>query len=149
MEPAKSKVAVVTDSVAGIPKQYQQELGIHVAPNILIWSGKEYRDGIDILPEVFLPVSKPQQNFPLLPQFPLLPFRICLQNCLREALIFLVFLLAQSCQLYMQMPARPKTHFLKERLRSLIQRPLLCGWAGLLSGLPGRRLRALVFHNVS
>ena len=44
------KIAFVTDSVAGIPEEYVQRYNIHVVPNIVIWSGKEYRDDVDITP---------------------------------------------------------------------------------------------------
>ena len=43
-----SKIAVVTDSTAYIPTELVQKYNITVAPQVLIWDDKTYRDGIDI-----------------------------------------------------------------------------------------------------
>lgn len=48
-----SKFAIVTDSTAYIPPEIVQKHGIVVAPQILIWDEKTYRDGIDIQPTDF------------------------------------------------------------------------------------------------
>ena len=48
-----SKVAIVTDSTAYIPKKLVVEYGISVAPQILIWGDENYRDGVDIQPKEF------------------------------------------------------------------------------------------------
>ena len=53
-----SKVAVVTDSVANIPKQMVEQYRIGIVPITLLVQGKLYRDGVDITPseayELFL-----------------------------------------------------------------------------------------------
>jgi len=43
-----SKIAVVTDSTSYIPTDLVQKHNITVAPQVLIWDDKTYRDGIDI-----------------------------------------------------------------------------------------------------
>lgn len=43
-----SKVAVVTDSTAYIPNDLVKKHNITVAPQVLIWDDKTYRDGVDI-----------------------------------------------------------------------------------------------------
>jgi DegV family protein with EDD domain len=43
-----SKVAVVTDSTAYIPNDLVKKHNITVAPQVLIWDDKTYRDGLDI-----------------------------------------------------------------------------------------------------
>lgn len=48
-----AKVKIVSDSSAYIPKEIAEELGIEILPLTLIWEGKEYRDGVDILPDEF------------------------------------------------------------------------------------------------
>jgi len=48
-----SKVAIVTDSTTNIPKNLLQGIDVHVAPAIVIWSGEELRDGVDIQPTAF------------------------------------------------------------------------------------------------
>lgn len=56
-----SRVAVVTDSTAYLPRELMERLHIHFVPLQLIWGDETYRDGIDITPEAFytrLPHSK-------------------------------------------------------------------------------------------
>ena len=43
-----SKVAIVTDSTAYIPADLVKKHNITVAPQVLIWDDKTYRDGVDI-----------------------------------------------------------------------------------------------------
>jgi len=43
-----SKVAIITDSSAYLPKEYIDKYKIHVLPLTLIWGDAEYRDGVDI-----------------------------------------------------------------------------------------------------
>jgi DegV family protein with EDD domain len=47
------KVAIVTDSTAYIPQEYLERYEITVTPQILIWEGQTYRDGVDIQPDEF------------------------------------------------------------------------------------------------
>jgi len=39
------RIAVVTDSVAALPKHLSEELGIHTVPILIYWDGQTYRDG--------------------------------------------------------------------------------------------------------
>ena len=48
-----SKVAIVTDSTTKIPKDLLKGIEVHVAPAVVIWSGEELRDGVDIQPDAF------------------------------------------------------------------------------------------------
>lgn len=48
-----SKFAIVTDSTSYIPTELAQQLGITVAPQVLIWDNQTYRDGVDIQPTEF------------------------------------------------------------------------------------------------
>jgi DegV family protein with EDD domain len=48
-----SKVALVTDSTAYIPKELVEQYGISVAPQVLVWGEKTYQDGVDIMPDEF------------------------------------------------------------------------------------------------
>ena len=47
------KVAIVTDSVACIPKELVEKYGIEVVPIQVIFEDRAYRDGIDITPSQF------------------------------------------------------------------------------------------------
>ena len=59
-----NKIAFVIDSVACVPAEYVQKYNIHVVPNIVVWSGKEYRDGIDITPSELFARLKTDKDFP-------------------------------------------------------------------------------------
>lgn len=48
-----SKVAIVTDSTAYIPKELQSDFNLHIAPLQLIWGDEQFRDGVDIQPLQF------------------------------------------------------------------------------------------------
>ena len=48
-----SKVAIVIDSTTTLPKEMREELSLHTAPAVIIWSGEELRDGVDIQPSEF------------------------------------------------------------------------------------------------
>src|SRR5690606_13145566 len=48
-----SKVAVVTDSTAYIPKALSKGLPIYVVPLQVVWGEETYRDGVDIQPLEF------------------------------------------------------------------------------------------------
>jgi len=46
-------VAIVTDSTSTIPKELLEGYDIHIGPQVVIWEGKTYRDGIEISPNEF------------------------------------------------------------------------------------------------
>lgn len=48
-----SKIALVTDSTAYIPKDLIEKYHISVAPQILIWGKENFEDGVNILPSEF------------------------------------------------------------------------------------------------
>lgn len=48
-----SKVAIVTDSTVNLPQSVINDYPITVAPQIVIWDGKTYQDGVDIHPTEF------------------------------------------------------------------------------------------------
>ncbi len=48
-----SKIAIVTDSTAYIPKELVEQYKISVAPQILIWGKDNYEDGVNIMPSEF------------------------------------------------------------------------------------------------
>jgi DegV family protein with EDD domain len=48
-----SKVAIVTDSTAYIPKEYLERYNITLIPQVLIWDHETLRDGVDIQPDEF------------------------------------------------------------------------------------------------
>jgi DegV family protein with EDD domain len=48
-----SKVAIITDSTAGLPKEIAKEYNILVGPQILVWGVETFYDGVTIDPDDF------------------------------------------------------------------------------------------------
>ncbi len=46
-------VAIVTDSTAYLPQELVEQYGITVVPNLVVWDGETYRDGVDMTPQQF------------------------------------------------------------------------------------------------
>ena len=59
-----SKIAIVTDSTAYIPKEYLDRYGITVTPQVLIWGDKTYKAGVDIQPDEFYKRLKTSKVMP-------------------------------------------------------------------------------------
>jgi DegV family protein with EDD domain len=57
-------VKVVTDSVADLPPEVAQELGITVIPLVLRFGAETYRDGVDLTPDQFYQKLKTSRAFP-------------------------------------------------------------------------------------
>lgn len=61
---AKRKIALVTDSTANLIQDQIDRYEIHVIPQILIWAGKTYRDGVDITTDEFYERLKTAKELP-------------------------------------------------------------------------------------
>jgi len=48
-----SKIAIVTDSTAYLPKELVQKHNLTITPLVVIWDGETFEDGIDIQPSQF------------------------------------------------------------------------------------------------
>jgi DegV family protein with EDD domain len=59
-----AKIAFVTDSTAYIPDELARKYQITVAPQILIWGGQSYLDGVDIQPNEFYRRLKTARSMP-------------------------------------------------------------------------------------
>jgi DegV family protein with EDD domain len=59
-----SRVAVVTDSSACVPKEVVKQYGIHILPLILIFEDRSYRDGVDITAQEFYELLKKAKKVP-------------------------------------------------------------------------------------
>ena len=59
-----SKVKILIDSTTSLPKDLAVKYDIRIAPNILIWGDKEYRDGVDIDSEEFYPRLASSKEMP-------------------------------------------------------------------------------------
>jgi DegV family protein with EDD domain len=59
-----SKIAIVTDSTAYIPADLVEKYSIGVAPQVVIWEDKTYRDGVEITSEEFFTRLKTAKVMP-------------------------------------------------------------------------------------
>ena len=89
-----SKVALVTDSTAYIPKDLVEEYHISVAPQVLIWGQETFRDGVDITPEAFYTRLKKATIMPTTSQVNIASFEQIFQQLLDESCDILAILLS-------------------------------------------------------
>jgi len=59
-----NKFAIVTDSTAYLPAELLKKHNITVAPQVLIWDNKTFRDGVDIQPVEFYSRLKTAKSMP-------------------------------------------------------------------------------------
>lgn len=81
----RQKIAIVTDSSAYLPDRAQEGLDITVIPVWLIWDGKNYRDGVDITPEVFYPRLQASKTLPTTSQPTVMEFKELFESLSRRA----------------------------------------------------------------
>jgi DegV family protein with EDD domain len=79
-----SKVALVTDSTAYIPKDLVEEFHISVAPQVLIWDQETFRDGVDITPEEFYTRLKKATVMPTTSQVNIASFQQIFKQLLED-----------------------------------------------------------------
>jgi DegV family protein with EDD domain len=79
-----SSIAFVTDSTAYIPDPLLKQYGISVAPQILLWAGQTYRDGVDIQPAEFYLRLKTATEMPTTSQVPVVTMQEIFQNLVDE-----------------------------------------------------------------
>ena len=78
------KVIIVTDSSAYLPQEIVAVYPIEVLPLTLIWEGREYRDGIDILPDEFYLRLSNSESLPKTSQVTVHQFEEMFQRLLDE-----------------------------------------------------------------
>ncbi|RJP48074.1 MAG: DegV family protein [Anaerolineaceae bacterium] len=66
-----SKIALVTDSTAWIPKDLLDQYNITVAPQVLIWGEETLNDGVDIQPQEFYARIQTAKVMPTTSQVPI------------------------------------------------------------------------------
>jgi DegV family protein with EDD domain len=79
-----SKVIILTDSSAYIPKNIVEQYPIGVLPLTLIWEGKPYRDGVDILPDEFYTRLASSESMPKTSQVTVHQYQEMFQKYLDE-----------------------------------------------------------------
>jgi len=90
-----SKVAIVTDSTSYIPKELVKKYNIAVAPQILIWGGETFEDGVDIQPEEFYNRLKKASVMPTTSQVTIAAFHQIFQQLVDEGCEVLAVLISK------------------------------------------------------
>jgi len=129
-----NKVAIVTDSIACIPKDQVEKYGIEVVPVVFIIEGKNYRDGIDMSPSQFYALLRRAKELPTTSGSLPGPFLEAYHKASQRATSILCITLPaklsgmfNSAQLAMQMA--------KEALPNVVIEVLDCGTAAAAQGL--------------
>ncbi len=65
-----TQIAFVTDSTAYIPDQLVKQYRLTIAPQVLLWDGQSYLDGVDIQPDEFYTRLKTAKVMPSTAQVP-------------------------------------------------------------------------------
>ena len=79
-----SKIALVTDSTASMPKDLVEKYNIIVAPQILIWGNETFEDGVNITPGEFYARLKKTSVMPSTSQVTVSKFFEIYQQLLKE-----------------------------------------------------------------
>ena len=128
------QVAIVTDSVACIPREQVEEYGIEVVPVQVIFGDKAYRDGIDISPSQFYALFRQAEKLPTtaasLPGSLLEAYR---KASRRGASILCITLSAKLSGMFNA--ARLAVEMAKETLPNVTIELLDCGTAAAAQGL--------------
>ncbi len=101
-----SKIALVTDSTAYIPKEYIEQYKITVTPQVLVWGNQTYRDGIDIQPEDFYERLKTAKVTPTTSQVAVVEMQAAFSSLLEQGFevlgVFISSKLSGTCQSALQ-----------------------------------------------
>lgn len=75
-----SKIAVVTDSTTYLPSELVKKHNISIAPQVLIWGDKTYKDGVEIQSEEFFTKLKTAKVMPTTSQVAVVSFQEIFQD---------------------------------------------------------------------
>lgn len=91
-----SKIAIITDSTVNLPENFLRQYPITVLPQVLIWSGETYEDGVDIRPGEFYERLKNSKQMPSTSQVTPQSFLGAYQKLLEEGYEILAILISQG-----------------------------------------------------
>lgn len=91
-----TKVALVTDSTAYLPKELVARYNISVAPQVLIWGEQTFRDGVDIQPDEFYSRLKTAKVMPSTSQVHVYDFQTIFGELLEKGFDILAILISEK-----------------------------------------------------
>ncbi len=103
-----SKIAVVTDSTAYIPADICKKHNISIAPQVLIWEGQTYKDGVDITPQEFYSRLKTAKVMPTTSQVSVVSFQEIFQGLVDKGFEVVAILVSSNVSGTIQSAAQAK-----------------------------------------
>lgn len=91
-----SKIALVTDSTTYMPPELVKKYNISVAPQVLIWGDKTYRDGVDIQSQEFFTRLKTARVMPTTSQVAVISFQEIFQKLVDQGYEVLALLISSK-----------------------------------------------------
>jgi DegV family protein with EDD domain len=90
------KVALLTDSTAGLSNELISQYEISVVPLVLLWDGESYLDGVDIQPEAFYTRLQTAAKLPTTSQVSITHFQEAFKRLLEQDQAVLAVLLSSQ-----------------------------------------------------
>jgi DegV family protein with EDD domain len=91
-----SKIALVTDSTTYMPPELVKKYSISVAPQVLIWGDKTYKDGVDIQSDEFFTKLKTAKEMPTTSQVAVVSFQEIFQDLVNKDFEVLALLVSSK-----------------------------------------------------
>ena len=91
-----SPIAVVTDSTTYLPPELVKKHNISIAPQVLIWGDKTYKDGVDIQSEEFFTKLKTAKVMPTTSQVAVVSFQEIFQGLVDKDMEVLAILVSSK-----------------------------------------------------
>lgn len=91
-----SKVAIVTDSTAYLPKEIVEKHNLSIVPQVLIWGDDNLKDGVDIQPTEFYERLKTADVMPTTSQVTVADFKSLFEKLTQEGRPVLAILLSDK-----------------------------------------------------
>ena len=91
-----SKIAIVTDSTGSVTDEFLKRCPIFVAPQVLIWDGQTYEDGVDIQPSEFYARLKVSKTMPTTSQVTPGSFQKVFSSLLEQEYQILAILISEK-----------------------------------------------------
>ena len=91
-----SKIALVTDSTTYLPPELARKHNISIAPQVVIWGGQTYKDGVDIQPGEFYARLKTAKEMPTTSQVSVVSFQETFQDLVSRDFEVLALLISSK-----------------------------------------------------
>jgi DegV family protein with EDD domain len=79
-----SKIAIVTDSTSFIPTEFVKKYNITIAPQVLLWDGETFHDGVDIQPVEFYKRLQGAKTMATTSQVPIVTMQTAFQRLIEQ-----------------------------------------------------------------